>query len=247
VTHDGAVLRVILNAPKGNILNDAMMRELTEVLVGPAKDAGLKALIIEGAGPNFSFGASVEEHAPKNVRAMLLSFHELFRKLASLALPTVAVVRGRCLGGGLELASFASLLFASEDAQLGQPEIRLGVIAPMASLVLPMRVGQRAAERLLISGETIDARRALALGLVDAVSADPEKDAFNFIETNLLPSSASSLRFATRAARRPINAALERDLPALESLYLEELMQTHDAVEGIEAFLHKRPAKWRNA
>ena len=222
VTHDGAVLRVVLNAPKGNILDAAMMRELTEVLVGPAKDTNLKALVLEGAGPNFSFGASVEEHAPNNVRTMLLSFHELFRKLASL-------------------------LFASEDAQLGQPEIRLGVIAPMASLVLPMRVGQRAAERLLISGETIDARKALALGLVDAVSADPEKDALGFIETNLLPSSASSLRFATRAARRPINAALERDLPALESLYLEELMQTHDAVEGIEAFMHKRPAKWRNA
>lgn len=128
----GAVLRIVLDAPKANILDSAMIRAIGGALEADV-EAGTKLIVFEGAGKHFCFGASVEEHRRDAAPAMLAAFHGLFRQLARLAVPTCAIVRGQCLGGGLELAAYCTFLVATPEARLGQPEIKLAVFPPMAS------------------------------------------------------------------------------------------------------------------
>ena len=155
-------------------------------------------------------------------------------------MPTVAVVQGQCKGGGLELAAACSWIFAGYDASFGQPEIRLGVFPPMASLLLPWRLGAGRALDLCVSGRSIDAAEAVRIGLVHAVAEEPLGAAMTFVTEHLLPCSASSLRFAERAVRMGLVELMDERLPALERLYLDELMETPDANEGITAFLERR-------
>lgn len=243
---DGSVLHLVLDAPKGNVLDAKMIGLLHEALrerVG----AETRVVAFEGEGKNFSFGASVAEHRRAEAAAMLETFHALFRTLAELAVPTAAIVRGQCLGGGLELASWCTWVFASPDARLGQPEIRLAVFPPVASIVLPWRVGGGHAADLCVSGRTLGAPEALAIGLVTEVADDPRVAFEAFYAEHLAGTSASSLRFAERAARAGLHEAIRTRLPALERLYLEELMKTHDANEGIEAFLARRSPSFDHA
>lgn len=241
------LVRVQLARPKANVLDAAMTAALHGFFAGPARAPALKAVLLEGEGPHFSFGASVAEHLPESVAGMLRTFHGLFHAMADAAVPVLAVVRGQCLGGGLELAAFCQRIFAAPDARLGQPEIKLGVFAPVASLLLPDRMGRGRAEDLLLSGRTLTAEEARAAGLVDEVAEDPAAAALAYARTHLLPLSAASLRHAVRAAREAFTARLFRDLASLEQLYLGSLVATHDANEGIRSFLEKRPPQWRNA
>jgi cyclohexa-1,5-dienecarbonyl-CoA hydratase len=242
----GALWRVQLNAPKGNVLDGQMMEQLTEIFVRARGAADLRAVCIEGAGSHFSFGASVAEHMPQKVEGMLDTFHGLLRAMADSSVVLLAAVRGQCLGGGLELASFCHRIFAAADAKLGQPEIRLGVFAPIASLLLTERVGRGVAEDLCLTGRLMAAPAALACGLVDEIVDDPSQAACGYAREHLLAHSASSLRYAVRAIRLRFHQRLFRDLEAMEHLYLEELMATTDAKEGIAAFLEKRQPHWRN-
>ena len=238
---DGAVLRLALDAPKGNVLSEAMLGAIVDALSDVQNDTRL--IVFEGAGKHFSFGASVEEHRAPQAQSMLTAFHGLFRELAKLAVPTCAVVRGQCLGGGLELASWCSWIVATPDARLGQPEIQLAVFPPMASILLPWRAGGRAALDLCVSGRTITAAEALEMGLINAVSDEPEAW-WQELAQRLAKTSASSLRHAERAVRRTLMTQLERELPELERIYVEELMNTRDANEGIAAFLERRPPEF---
>jgi cyclohexa-1,5-dienecarbonyl-CoA hydratase len=245
--HDGGELcNVRLGGPKGNVLDHRMVAGLRDAFVRAADARGLKAIVLDAEGPDFSFGASVEEHRLEHVGAMLEEFRSLFAAIARSAVTVLAAVRGQCLGGGLELAAFCHRLFAAPDSRLGQPEIKLGVFAPAASALLPERVGQRHADDLCLSGRTLDAEAALRIGLVDEIAPDPTAAAFAWARAHLLPRSAASLRVAVRAARLGFEQRFFATLSALERLYLEELMRTHDANEGIAAFLAKRSAVWRN-
>lgn len=243
---NGAVWRVVLNTPKANLIDRAKSEALTRVFNDAHGDARVKAVIIEGAGPNFSFGASVQEHLPEECAAMLTSFHGLFRAMLDASVVTLAAVRGHCLGGGLELAAFCHRVFAAEHSQLGQPEIALGVFAPVASVVLPERMGRGAAEDLLLSGRSLSAREALQRGLVDEIDEDPFTAALGYARTHLLPHSASSLRWVVRAARRDYGERLITELSRLEAMYVYDLMRTADASVGLHAFLEKRPPRWEN-
>lgn len=245
----GACWRIVLDRPKANILDSAMVDALMEVLdrTDPEVDPearGLRALIFEGEGRHFSFGASVEEHKPGLVENMIPTFHKLFEKLLESRLFLMAAVRGQCLGGGLELAAFCHRLFASPDAKLGQPEIHLGVIAPVASLILPERCGRSNAADLCLTGRTVEAAEALSMGLVDEVHEDPGQAAVDFVEQRLCPLSASSLRHAVAALNLGFQEAFHRNVGRAETLYLDELMSTEDAVEGITSFLDKRKPEW---
>jgi cyclohexa-1,5-dienecarbonyl-CoA hydratase len=242
---EGALWRVRLATPKANVIDTAMSAALEDVFRRAAGEAGLKALAIEGEGSHFSFGASVEEHLPEEVGDMLPGFHGMLRALRDASVPAVAVVRGQCLGGGLELALACQRIVAAPDARLGQPEIVLGVFAPAASVLLPGRVGRARAEDLLLTGRVVEAQEALAMGLVDELAEDPWVAAQAWIETHLLPKSASSLRLALAATRRR-NDPLGEALAAVEEFYLFELMATEDASEGLRAFLEKRKPEWRN-
>lgn len=242
----GAALWLTLNAPKANILDGAMIRAIRAAL-DEEVDRDTKLVVFEGAGKHFSFGASVAEHQRAQAPDMLECFHGLFRRLLELAVPTCAIVRGQCLGGGLELASYCTFLVATPDARLGQPEIKLAVFPPMASILLPWRLGGGRALDLCVSGRSMDADEARRDGLVNEVTEDPEGWVRALFASVLRPTSAVALRFAERAARGELSRRIAEQLPALERIYLDELMATRDANEGIAAFLERRPPEMRNA
>lgn len=241
----GGALHLTLARPKANILDAEMIRGIRAALERDVS-AGTKLIVFEGEGAHFCFGASVEEHRAESAGEMLETFHGMFRDLARLGVPTCAVVRGQCLGGGLELASWCTWIVATPDACLGQPEIRLAVFPPMASVLLPWRVGGGAALDICVSGRTVTAAQALDMGLISAVTDAPEVWWREHYTSHLAPTSASSLRFAERAARRQLIRQLDAELPELERIYLSELMATHDANEGIQAFLERRRPTYTN-
>lgn len=236
---DGGVLYLTLDKPKGNVIDAALVAAIEEALEAGV-DPGTKAIVFEATGKHFSFGASVEEHQKDQVAGMLARFHGLFRRLADLSIPTCALVQGLCLGGGMELATWCTWIAATPDAKLGQPEIKLAVFPPMASLILPWRAGGAAALDVCLSGRNLTAQEALQLGLITAVVEDPRAWWQIFYDENLAAMSGAALRHAERAARMTLTDALETQLPRLERLYLDELMATHDANEGIAAFLERR-------
>ena len=241
---EGALLHVTLNRPKANILDRGMVAALHDALNTHGNRLGLKTILFDAAGEHFSFGASVEQHRPAEVAHLLGDFHHLFHELAVSGKVCLAAVRGLCLGGGLELAAFCHRVFAAPGAKLGNPEIKLGVFAPLASVVLPFRVGQPAADDLLLTGRTVEAPEALALRLGDEIVEDPTAAALAWHHTHLAPLSAAALEHAVGAARLALYRAIDQDLPLLEHHYLEDLMATTDAREGIEAFLARRTPQW---
>jgi cyclohexa-1,5-dienecarbonyl-CoA hydratase len=248
-THDNAVAQIILDDGKGNVLDSMMMKELHSIFQKLQSYHLIKLITIEGAGKHFSFGASVFEHTKDQAPQMLRDFHQLFYDIIDLSIPVAAKVTGQCLGGGMELALITNFIFADATAKFGQPEIVLGVFAPPASILLPMKIGQVAAEELLLTGKVISAEEAKNFGLIYNISQD--KESLNifveeWVETNIIPKSASSLRYAVRAGRKVFNETLLTKLPELEKLFIEKLMETEDANEGINAFLEKRKPIWKN-
>jgi cyclohexa-1,5-dienecarbonyl-CoA hydratase len=245
-THENQILAVTLNAPKGNVLDREMMSELIAAIKENGSTPSIKALVFQGAGDHFSFGASVPEHQKEFVPQMLAAFHDLFRTLITVNKPCIALVRGQCLGGGFELATFCHWIFADDDAKFGQPEINLAVFPPVASLLLPYRIGQSAADDLVLSGHFITAQEAKQMGLVYSVSADPQAELNDFLAKHILPKSAAALQFAVRASRYEMHLAFLKHIEALEKMYVQELMETADANEGIKAFMEKRKPIWKN-
>jgi cyclohexa-1,5-dienecarbonyl-CoA hydratase len=243
---DGALLRLRLARPKANIVDAAMIAALAGAFAAHRDNAGLLAALVDHDGPHFSFGASVEEHLPGACEQMLASLHALIGAMLEWPRPILVAVRGQCLGGGLEVALAANLMFASPEAQFAQPEMKLGVFAPAASVLLPARIGQSRAEDLLFSGRAIDAPTANAWGLVNELAEDPAAAALAYFDRHLAGKSAAALALAVRAAREPLADVARARLEDVEMLYLDKLMATRDAKEGLAAFLEKRAPKWEH-
>jgi cyclohexa-1,5-dienecarbonyl-CoA hydratase len=231
---------------KGNIVTAEMIEGLRAALEAVAENPHLKLITLEGAGPDFSFGASIPEHAPERIADVLPRMHMLIGDLLTAPAVTAAVVRGRCLGGGFELALACDLIFAAEDASFGLPEVALGVFPPVASVLLPIRVGASRASAAILSGVPSSASAWREAGLITstapATSLAGHVDAW--FSAHLAPRSAAALRHAAAAARAGLNAQVDEILPQLERLYLDDLMRTADAAEGIAAFMARRPPNW---
>lgn len=243
---DGKLLRLRLARPKANIVDAEMIAALDGALAEHVSNSGLLAVLLDAEGPHFSFGASVEEHMPENCTAMLQALHGLILRMAHSEIPIIACVGGQCLGGGLEVAMAAHMMFVADDAKLGQPEIRLGVFAPAASCLLPEKIGPARAFDLLVSGRSISAADAASWGLANDCSEDPETAALAWFDDHIAGLSGASLRQAVSAAHGALADRLEARLKEVERQYLEDLMATHDAVEGLTAFVEKRSVKWEN-
>lgn len=248
---DGAVLDLRLNRPKANILDAAMMAALSAELTSAADNKALKLVVIRGTGGHFSFGASVEEHRKEQAPAMLAAFHALIRQVGRFPVPVAALIEGQCLGGAFELVLVCHLLFATSNAQLGCPEIRLGVLPPVLAAVGAQRLGGVLAERLLLTGASLPADEAQQRGLLTILEGEtpPVEHIVTWFRKHLEPLSAFSLRQATLAIRQGSGMldALDRGLAGAEALYLREILNSHDGNEGIDAFLARRPAEWTNA
>ncbi|MCW5634091.1 MAG: cyclohexa-1,5-dienecarbonyl-CoA hydratase [Rubrivivax sp.] len=242
---EGALLRLRLARPKANLCDAAMIAAL-QAAFDAHRAEPLRGVLLDADGPHFSFGASVEEHLPERCAAMLASLHALVIAMAEFPAPVLVAVRGQCLGGGLEIALAGGPIFAAPQALFGQPEIKLGVFAPAASCLLPWRLSAAAAEDLLLSGRSVAAPEALTLGLVQVLAEDPQAAALAWYDEHLAGKSAAALRCALRAARAPRLRELRERLAEVERLYLQVLMKTHDANEGLAAFLGKRAPQWQH-
>jgi cyclohexa-1,5-dienecarbonyl-CoA hydratase len=248
-TVEDRVGRISLARPPLNILNIAMMREMGQALEECAQAREMAAVVFEAAPDSraFSAGVAIEEHVAETIYQMLESFHNIFRALEAMAKPVVAFVGGAALGGGCELVAACDIVVATERARFGQPEIKLGVFPPVAAIMLPRVVGERRARELILTGELIDAPEALRLGLVNYVVAPEELEAKGQeILARLRDLSAPALEFTRRALDISRVERLEEVLARVENLYLNELMKTEDANEGINAFMEKRKPVWRN-
>ena len=247
--HGGQHLRIVVDRPKGNVITREVIAALRASLADIRDEAGVKLVTIEGAGDHFSFGASVEEHLPDQIALVLPELHGLVRDLLAAPAPTGAIVRGLCLGGGFEIALACDFVFAADTARFGVPEIMLGVFPPVAAVLLPHMGAAALAARLVLSGETVDAALLERFGLLAARTPTGAAGAVvdAWIEQHLLPRSATSLRCAHRALRASLLAHYRARIGAAERLYLDELMATHDANEGIAAFMEKRTAVWTHA
>jgi len=247
--YDNTVARIILDDGKGNVLDSIMMKELIEMLNSFKDNNDIKLITFEGAGKHFSFGASVEEHKKENVSSMLKTFHNIFYTIIDLSIPTMAKISGQWLGGGLELALICNFLFTDKTAMMGQPEIKLGVIPPPASVILPLKIGNAQAENLLMTGNSISGGKGKEIGLINEVfenKEEMEEEINKWINENIVPKSASSLRYSFKASRIVFNYLIKKMLPELEEMYVEKLMKTEDANEGINSFLEKRRPNWGN-
>jgi cyclohexa-1,5-dienecarbonyl-CoA hydratase len=244
VTQDASSWRVTLNDPPLHILDITMLAELRDALSNVTNDR--HTLILDATGDKaFSAGASVQDHLGDRVAGMLERFHDCFRILARLDLVTVALVRGVALGGGCELALACDFVLASDKAKFGQPEIQLGVFPPVAAYQLSRQIAPRKGLELLLAGDPIDAATAERLGLVNAVFPASEFDAkAGEWLARIHRHSASSLRMAKKAFRLAQAEDFDQRLARVERLYLEELMQTGDANEGLNAFVEKRKPVW---
>jgi cyclohexa-1,5-dienecarbonyl-CoA hydratase len=246
--HDQTRVALRFFHAKGNCITADMVGELRGALGRAAENPHLKLLTVEGEGADFSFGASIPEHAPDRIGHVLPAMNGLILDLLELPVPTAAIVRGRCLGGGFEIALACDFIFASNDATLGLPEVALGVFPPAGAALLPWRIGGARATRAILTGEARSAREWHASGLIEIVAAgaDLETAVDAWFELHLAHKSAAALRHASGAVRRGLIEHVLTNLPALERSYLIDLMQTADAAEGIAAFMEKRSPRWRD-
>ncbi|HEY7547740.1 MAG TPA: enoyl-CoA hydratase-related protein, partial [Blastocatellia bacterium] len=186
-------------------------------------------------------------HRPDTVFQMLDSFHSIFRALNIVSKPVIALVQGGALGGGCELVAFADIVVAGQSARFGQPEIKIGAFPPIAAIILPRVIGDKKARELILTGELMSAVTANRLGLVNYVVEDDKVEAKGEEVLNALKQmSAPALEMARRAIVESAGMPFEQALKKSEDIYLNKLMSNKDPVEGIEAFIAKRPPKWHH-
>ena len=247
VTYEDGLGTITFNRPPVNILNIAMMEEINEALDAWKGSRDLKVALFNAKGKCFSAGVDVGEHMGDLAAKMIDVFHGIFRRMDKLDAVTVASVYSSCLGGGCEVAIFCDLVVAAESAKLGQPEIQVGVFPPIAAQIMPRIIGRKAAADLIFSGRIISAEEALGIGLINKIVKEDELEAATaeFLKP-YMKLSAEVLRLTKKAMISGLRDELEPSLKLIESVYLDRLMKTHDAHEGLKAFLEKRKPEWKN-
>jgi cyclohexa-1,5-dienecarbonyl-CoA hydratase len=241
------VSRITINRAPLNILDLKTLQEITLALKEIQKLEAIKAVVITGAGnKTFSAGVSVQDHLPDKVGQMVPLFNGVFREMIKLQAPTIAVVNGYALGGGAELCLFCDMLIASEKSQIGQPDIVLGNFAPLALAAYPFFVWRKKVYEFLFTGDSISAKQAEQMGLVNIVVPEEKlKEAEDELVGKLLKLSSVAIRASKMAMAATFNDQFEKALTAAEDIYLNVLAPSEDGLEGLMAFIEKRPPVWK--
>ncbi len=242
-----SLVNITLNKPPLNILSIEMMTQINQVLSDLQFDTELKLIQLRASGEIFSAGLSIEEHSGEMAFNIIDQFHRLFYLIHTLPIPVFAVVQGPALGGATELIAACDIAIASERAKFGQPEIKVGVFATLGTVIYPYIMGKKKTMEFLLKGSVIDANSALELNLINKVV--PEKlldnEAEKIIEA-ILANSAVSIQYTKQAILKSQFFNLQENIREVEDIYLNELLKTQDAQEGIRAFLEKRKPQWTN-
>jgi cyclohexa-1,5-dienecarbonyl-CoA hydratase len=243
---DGAVARISLRNPPLNIIDVSMMEELAQTMAELEAQPAVSIILLTGEGRAFSAGVDIAAHTPDKVEEMLAKFHGVIRSLMAATKVTIASVYGLCLGGGAELAMMCDLVYTSEDAEWGFPEIKLGCYPPVACTALAALIGQKRAAEMILTGCSIGGREAAESGLsTRAVAGVQLSSAVEAAVAQLLRLSPAALAVAKKASYAWDSMHFDKGLLRAEKIYFEDLMKTSDAHEGIQAFLEKRSPKWR--
>ena len=240
------VARITLQHAPLNVIDIAMMDELATAIGDIEERPEISVIVLGATGKAFSTGVDVAAHAPEKVQEMLSRFHGVILKLVGTKKVTIAGVRGHCLGGGAELAMVCDLVYTSQAAGWGFPEIKLGCYPPVAATALAALVGQKHASDLVLSGRTISGAEAAAIGLVNRALPDEQVDAAVEEAVKHLSQLSPAALAVTKKAMYGWNAMhFDKGLARAEQIYLDELMKTEDAQEGIAAFMEKRKPVWK--
>jgi cyclohexa-1,5-dienecarbonyl-CoA hydratase len=243
ITQDG-VGKITLANPPLNILTRDMLGAIRAHCVALVEDTDLRAFVIDAEGKHFSAGADVGEHMPPTYRELIPEFLDTIHTIVSAPCPVIASVHGRCVGGGFEVALAADMVVAADDALFGQPEINLGVLAPAACVLLPRKCAPNVAAELLHTGTLIDAHEARRIGIVNhIVPTDDLQSRTDALVSEIATHSAAALRIG-KQMMHPDAERLSEHLAMAASRYVDDLMSTKDAVEGLTAFLEKREPTW---
>jgi cyclohexa-1,5-dienecarbonyl-CoA hydratase len=241
------VASIALNRPPLNVINFEMLQEL-EAAWSEIEDLKAQVAVISGTGDRaFSAGVEVGDHAPGKIEKTLEMFHRTILRIRRSDCVSIAAIHGHTLGGGAELAMMCDIIVAADNTQIGQPEISLGCYPPVAVAYLPGAIGFHKASEMVLLGEPVNAADAERLGIVNRVvpRAKLTEAVDDYVERFLTKSSAV-LALTKRALREGAGRHFETALDRSQELYLRELTRTEDMVEGMNAFLEKRPPTWNN-
>ncbi|NMB41204.1 MAG: enoyl-CoA hydratase [Firmicutes bacterium] len=243
--NEDGLISITLNRPPLNVLTIPMMEEMIKALKWARQEQGTLVLI-DAEGKAFSAGVDVADHTPDKIDQMIDVFDRLFEAMYLMEKPLVAAVNGAALGGGYEVVIACDMVVASEKAKLGQPEINVGVLPPVACYILPRLVSWPRAMEIVLSGEVFDAKRAEQMGLVNKVlpAEDFAAGTKEFLKKFTVQSSVV-LELTKKAARAGLGKGFMEGLKDIDAIYLNELMKTEDAIEGLQAFMDKRRPVWK--
>lgn len=247
LSRSDGIATITLNHPPVNVMTSRMMEEIGQAFSRVEKEGRTHAIVIRGAGRCFSAGADVREHLPDQAPEMIRSLHRLVESVMGLKTPLVAVLHGTALGGAFEFATLADVVLVQEGCRLGLPEIRLGSFPPVAAAFYPAMIGWKHALEVLLTGDTISPERACELGLATAVL--PAGRFEEEVEKRLARIRSLSLPVLKLCKMATLGGFVQRPLEALstaETIYVQELLKTRDAREGLEAFLQKRAPVWEH-
>jgi cyclohexa-1,5-dienecarbonyl-CoA hydratase len=244
---EGSVARLTLNRPEHNLLNESMLRELSDGVSFAGDRDEVKLIVLDSACKVFCGGIDVGEYTSQRVFQMLDAFHAAFAGMLETAKPVICVVNGPAIGGGAELAAFGDFVIATPKARFAQPEISIGVFPPLASTILPFLVGPKVALELVLTGEPVTAERALELGLVNKLVPELQlQQAVSDLIHKITSHSGPVLTMAKRAILGGMGMSLKDGLKHSMNIFLNELYRLEDSQEGVRALVEKRKPQWKN-
>ena len=244
---DKNVARITLARPDHNLLNEAMLREISDGILFAGDSSSAKLIVLESAFKVFSGGIDIGEYTSQRVFQMLDAFHGAFSAMLEVGKPVICVVNGPAIGGGAELALFGDLVVATPKARFAQPEITIGVFPPLASIILPFLVGPKTALEIVLTGEPISAERAQELGLVNRLVSETDlADTVDDLIARISAHSGPVLSMAKKAILGGMGLSLRDGLKQSMDIFLNQLYRLEDSQEGLRALVEKRKPNWKN-
>ncbi len=251
-TREGVAV-VTLNRPEiHNAFNAEVIERLSDIFADLAKQDGVRVVLIDGAGKSFSAGADLEwmraaaDYTEKENYEDAAAAAEMFHRLRTLPQPSVALVHGAALGGGMGLVAAADIAIATEQAEFGLTEVRLGLIPAVISPYVIEAIGPRAARRYFLTAERFGADEAFRLGLVHMVVKD--KQALAQASEQLVDAILQCAPGAIARAKRLIDACMhdfpDHEMRGANARFIAEARAAPEGKEGVAAFFAKRKPKW---